>query len=623
MRNKKKTEGMAKFGRLRLLKKHANMGNMSLGHWIYLKKPWREHLVVKKLKNVVLFCLFIAFSNSVGSSSEDRPATVLPPAMRQNPLQLSQVRLDGELGARYIAATCNLVTRTDRYGLETLASSASGKPGALWWDWPGDQIGRWFSVLHVARGYGWAPAQEQCKSAIETILPHQTKEGNFGPPGSFKSDDIRIPSGNAFALRGLMDAYADTADPRILDAARKLARYCQSIAPSWETRQKGMLHEFFGHCIDGLVALYEQGGDRWALELAERMARHAGRTPHTHHSLSLCRGLIDLARVTGKQEYLDKVEDYLAWCREHQTVTGGLPETMPQSDQDEGCGLADWIVVNLMMHQMSGRERYLDDAEHTLVNHFFMNQFHTGGFGHRTFTQEIVGGKLWQGWEGKFGSENPGCCSLWGQWALGQLGRYIVTQSGDAVSVNLYPSAEITLPKQGVRLIISGDFPRMTKATIRVEYEKPQTFTLALRIPSWASSMNVTCNGVPVESPQKGRRMLLKREWKGVTTIDIAFPHELRTVPWPEKKPIGFAVFDGPLCLGLSSESADPKLPWAVLVDDSNQPIPDKAGRPQVVNPSDNTKKPLVPINSKWLTPDEKDPARWRILFSTKQDHRA
>ena len=65
-----------------------------------------------------------------------------------------------------------------------------------------------------------------------------------------------------------------------------------------------------------------QPDDRWALELAEHLARTAGRTPHTHHSLSLCRGMIDLARVTGRKEYLDKVEDYLAWCREHRIVFG-------------------------------------------------------------------------------------------------------------------------------------------------------------------------------------------------------------------------------------------------------------------------------------------------------------
>jgi DUF1680 family protein len=448
-------------------------------------------------------------------------------------------------------------------------------------------------------------------------LPLQTNDGNFGRPGSLKSDDGRIPSGNCFALRGLMDAYADTHDPRFLESARRLGRYFEAIAPKWEKSSDGKLHEFYGHCLDGLVALYEQGGDQWALDLAKRLAKNAGRTGHTHHSLSLCRGLIDLARVTGDNQYLKKAEDYLVWCRENRTASGGLSEAMPKSEQDEGCALADWVVVNLMMFQLTGQQRYIDDAEHTLVNHLFMNQFHTGGFGHRSFSQEIVGGKQWQGWEGKFGSENPGCCSLWGQWALGQVARFIVTQSADTVSVNLYPSAEITLPERGVRLQITSDFPRMTKARIRMECEKPQTFTLALRVPPWANLMVVKSDGGRVDMPDAGRRAILSRNWKGVSTVDIEFHSEVRTVSWPEKAPKGVAVFDGPLCLGLSSSDAKIDLPWAVQVNVAGQPVLDEKGRPQVIEPFGNTVRPLEPINARWLTPDEKDPARRRILFQT------
>ena len=547
--------------------------------------------------------------------SEERQVKMLPKEELQQPIPLSQVQLRGELGARYMAATCNLVTRTDRYSLDSFAASAAARPGALWWDWPGDQIGRWLSVLHVAEGLGWTPAAANREAVADVVLPLQTKDGNFGKPDSLKSDDVRIPSGNAFALRGLVDAYADTHDPRFLASARRLARYFEAIAPKWEKSQEGKLHEFYGHCLDGLVALYEQGGDRWALDLAKRLAKNVGRTTHTHHSLSLCRGLIDLARVTGDKEYLKKVEDYLAWCRENQTVSGGLPEEMPKSEQDEGCGLADWVVVNLMMFQVTGNDRYLDDAEHTLVNHFFLNQFHTGGFGHRSFSQQIVGGKQWQGWGGKFGSENPGCCSLWGQWALGQVARFIVTQSADTVSVNLYPSAEITLPDRGVRLQISSDFPRMTTARIRVECEKPQEFTLALRVPSWANLVAVKCLGAHTGISADGRRALLPRKWKGASTVVAEFLTEVRTVSWPLKNPKGVAVFDGPLCMGLSSSAANVDVPWTVRLDASGQPLLDRAGRPQVIEPLSKTVKPLEPINSRWLTPDEKDPARWRILF--------
>ena len=117
-------------------------------------------------------------------------------------------------------------------------------------------------MLHVAEGYGWTPAGWHRRAVADVILPLQAKDGRFGPPEAEASKDVRLLSGNAFALRGLMDAYADTRDIRFLNAARKLARYFETIAPAWETRREGKLHEFFGHCIDGLVALYELGGDR-------------------------------------------------------------------------------------------------------------------------------------------------------------------------------------------------------------------------------------------------------------------------------------------------------------------------------------------------------------------------
>jgi DUF1680 family protein len=580
----------------------------------------RRHDTMNNNSRTLLLTAVAVIMLSQHSPADDRSCELLAKEKMPQPLAFADVHLSGELGTRYMAAVCNILNRTDRYTLDSFAASAASRPGTLWPDWPGDQPGRWLSVLHVAEGSsGWPSAAAYRQAVADAVLPLQTADGYFGKPGTLKSDDSRIPSGNAFALRGLLDAYADTHDPRYLDSARKLARYFETIAPDWERRAPGgNLHEFYGHCLDGLVALYEQGGDQWSLDLAKRLAKNAGRTEHTHHSLSLCRGLIDLARVTGDKQYLQRAADYLAWCRENQLVTGGLPEGMPSSPQDEGCGLADWLVVSAMMFQLTGDDRYLDDAEHTLVNHFFMNQFHTGGFGHRTFSQEIVGGKHWQGWEGQFGSENPGCCSLWGAWAMGQLSRYVVTETGDTISVNLYPTAQIVIPNRGVRLDISGDFPRMTKAHIRVVCETPQTFALALRIPPWADSMTVECNGAAVETPKNSRRVLISRQWSGAAEVATEFAHKVRTVPWPARNPKGAAIFDGPLCFGLASDKANVDLPWTVLVDAAGRPTLDKDGRPQAIELSAGTPVALAPVSSRWLTPEAKDPARQRIMFQTQ-----
>jgi hypothetical protein len=551
-------------------------------------------------------------------SNERQASASLPEATlsAQSPLPFGGIRFSGEYGTRFAAAAAHLLTWTDLYTLDSFVAATAGRPGSLWWDWPGDQIGRWLSVVHVARGYGWSGEAWPPQTLLEAVLPYQTEAGHFGPEAS--AADVRLLSGNAFALRGMMDAYADTADARFLEVARRLGRFFERIAPDWEMRRDGHLHEFYGHCIDGLVALYAQAGDRWALDAAERIAAHAGRTEHTHHSLSLMRGLVDLAEATGKREYLDRVEDYLAWCRESRSVTGGLPEAMPVSEQDEGCGLADWIVVNMMMAAATGQARYVDDAEHTLVNHFFFNQFHTGGFGHLSFGQEVVGGKRWQGWGGRFGSENPGCCSLWGMWALGQAGRYAVTESGDTVFVNLYAEADVALPEKGARLEIRGDFPRMSEARVRVACAEPRRFTLALRVPAWVEAAEVWCGGERVQTPVRGGRALISRAWAGTTDVDIAFKSGLRLVPWPEAKPLGVGVFDGPLCLCLPATAGDLDASWSALVDGSGRLLLDAVGCPQVIDPSGRAAS-LESLSAGWLLPDAKDPVLRRILFSTRR----
>lgn len=536
-------------------------------------------------------------------------------APSHTPLPLGAATYGGELGTRYQAATANLLTRPERYPVSSFRSNITGEPGALWTGWPGDQLGRWYSVLHVAEAYGWTPAARNRAEIAEVALPLQNEHGDFGPLLPLDQTDGRVPSGNAFALRGLVDAYRDTGEQRYLEAARRLARYFEAAAPSWREAESGGLHCFYGHCLDGLVALYEEVGDGWVLALARDLASHAGRAGHTHHALSMYRGVLDLYRVTGEARYLARAEDYLAWCSENRTVSGGLPEAMPASGQDEGCGLADYVIVNLMAYSLTGKETYLDDAERTLVNHLSMNQFHTGGFGHRAFGQEILGGKEWQGWDGEFGSENPGCCSLWGQWALGTLGSYIVTTSGDTLEVNLYPCATVHVPAPDVRLEIVSDYPRMGHARVTVLARPGEEFALALRVPAWAEGLVASCGGTEYVG-RPGQRVVIRRHWQAGDAVELRFPSRLRAVRWPDASASAFGVYDGPLCLGLSSEGGDVERFAYVPLRRSGNPIDDGTGHVRPLDEAgERAEGVLAPIGEGWLNPDVKAPHRIRVLF--------
>jgi hypothetical protein len=551
------------------------------------------------------------------SACTGRRATSARPAgsSERTAIPFRHLTLKGEYGARFAAATANLLTRQDRYSIASYKSSATGTPGALWWDWPGDQIGRMLSVMHVAEGYGWTPAAVLRKAVGDAVLPLQTRLGNFGPKPPFDRKDPRLISGNAFALRGLLDAYEDTRDSRYREAAKKLGRYFQRSFAAWKDNGKGMLHEFYGHSIDGLVRLYTLGGETWALDLAEKAAALSGRTAHTHHSLSMDRGVIDLSWVRGDKSILDRVADYLEWCRENRIVSGGLPESMPMSGEDEGCALADYVIVNLMMFRATGKDSYLDDAEHTLVNHLFMNQFHTGGFGHRSYAADVIGGRQWQGWEGRFGSENPGCCSMWGQWALGQAGAFIVTLKGNAIEVNLYPCVSVELPDFEGRLDIESDFPRMKRALLTVHCDKPFRSTFRLRVPAWAEGVEVALNGEAGAGRFEAGRVVLDREWRSGDRVMLGFAGAFRLVPWPDKGSEAAAIYDGPLCLGLSSAVADVRAFDRILVAADGKPALSANGQPQAVDSGGRVVTSLRPIAEDWLSPDVHNPHRLRVLF--------
>ncbi len=528
---------------------------------------------------------------------------------------LADVRLSGELGTRYQAATCNVLTHKDRYSLESFRADALGERGPLWWDWPGDQIGRYLSVLHVARLTGWTPASAERDDILNAVLPGQRQGGNFGLENP-DIKDVKVISGNAFALRGLLDAYEDSGDRRALAAARRLAKFFEVQFDYYKDRgPQGSMHEFYGHCLDGLVRLYELGGDAWVLDLAQRIASRTGLTAHTHHSLSMYRGVMDFYRLSGNEDYLKRTLAYLNWVRSIRAVTGGMPESMPSYHEDEGCALSDYVVVNLQVFAATGRDEYLDEAENTLVNHFAMNQFHTGGFGHRSYTQEIVGGKDWQGWGGKFGSENPGCCSMWGQWGLANVGQYIVSEYEGAIEVNLYPDAEISLPGRGIRIVMHGDYPRMRETYLTIYSKGPMTFDLHLRVPKWAQSVRVSVNARKAAPKQMGRRLVLHRTWRFGDRVKVQFESPFRLVHWPKEDSLTAAIFDGPLCLALSSVDSKVDGDWKVAVTKDGKLALDSSGQPVVQSGTGEAAGPLRPIGEDWLSPELSNPHRLRVLF--------
>ena len=77
-------------------------------------------------------------------------------------------------------------------------------------------------------------------------------------------------------------------------------------------------------------------------------------------------------------------------------------------------------------------------------------------------------------------------------------------------------------------------------------------------------------------------------------------------------------VFDGPLCLGLSSAEANVDGDWEIATSADGKPVVRPSGRPAIIGEKGEADVLLRPIADDWQSPDLHNPHRIRVLFKTK-----
>jgi uncharacterized protein len=113
---------------------------------------------------------------------------------------------------------------------------------------------------------------------------------------------------------------------------------------------------------------------------------------------------------------------------------------------------------------------------------------------------------------------------------LPSIGRYIYSQSEDGLWVNLYIGGQASTTLQGCKVIVrqTTQYPWEGKVKLRVTSEKPEEFTLHLRVPGWAGEPAVTVNGEKVSLPASKGYVHIHRQWSGGDTVGLSFPLEIQ-----------------------------------------------------------------------------------------------
>ena len=391
-------------------------------------------------------------------------------------------------------------------------------PGRRYTEYSGDISGRWIGAAAFL-----APLYPKPFAAFPAIMArisgYQKPDGHFGAdqqlPAIDPKRDTPILWGNGRLLIGLVEVYQRTGDRKALTAAQKLGDYFIATDPVYNKIEnlgvggaysEGFVTCYFS-CIEGLVALgcvtkdnrYVDEGKRIA-DLALTIKSFDG--IHCHGRLTAVRAFADLYAATGDPHWRQAAErDWQTFMERYRLPTGGLKELLDRNCiRDEGCAQSDWLRLNLSLWRLTGRGRYLDEAERCLKGHFIFNQFPNGGAGHRNLHQ--IDGQPVAFDRG--GEEAWWCCSE--HWARAgvDLARFAVTSTERGPCINLAIDCQGTITGPGGKwkvtlretedgLHITLQSPGATKATVRIH--RPAWAREAARIetPKSLSLRNQRC----------------------------------------------------------------------------------------------------------------------------------
>ena len=427
-------------------------------------------------------------------------------------------------------------------------------------EFSGDVSGRYLGALATVAQFGGTKFPELDRVAAK-IVKLQKADGHFGDPFSTNEvtkSDMATMWGNGRLLIGLLEYFRLNPSPEIIACASRLGDCFIELGPRFN--DSAIMEKFSGdqvavgyicwtQIIEGLVELNRITHDGKYLVLAGQIAVNTHRYPkeHSHGFVCALRGILELYRVTHDDQWLKKVET--EWdgiiASGNLLPQGALPEVFkPLIKRDEGCAEADWLRFNLGLWAETRNPRYLDNAELTLFNEFFFNQYSTGDYGHHVLSADgiaPVGIRAW--W----------CCTFHGLRAFPDIFRaafraeparlcYDLPVDGQGIAAGLTMQADSTLAQDaGVTLTV-------TKADAAEH-------VLSIRQPGWASALELQLNRRSFTGVAQAGAVEVRRRWQKGDKLIVHYVMRTRLLPNPSDAG-RVAIWHGPWLLGVDEQDS-------------------------------------------------------------------
>jgi len=282
---------------------------------------------------------------------------------------------------------------------------------------------------------------------------------------------------------------------------------------------------------------------------------------HAVRATYMYSGMADIAALENDKKHLNAItriwEDIV--CKK-MYVTGGIgasggnegfagPYVLPNmTAYCETCASIGNIFFNHRLFLFHGDAKYYDIIEKTLYNSMLSGVSLSADRFFYPNPLESKGQHKRQAWFG------CACCPSNISRFMPALPGYIYAQTVRDIYVNLYASneAEISQGDKKVYIVQKTNYPWDGRVEITVEPEKPEVFTLRLRIPGWVrneaipgglykftstsrENFSFSVNGKDVKYSVLKGYAVIKRRWKKGDRVLIDFPMPVRMVRADER----------------------------------------------------------------------------------------
>lgn len=486
--------------------------------------------------------------------------------------------------------------------LDFVLSDISFKYKRRFSEYSGDVSGRMIGALHAAENI-LGVTSPILQPLLDQLKTFQKSDGHFGvdqnlAAGADQKRDMPILWGNGRMLLALAEYCRDQKNPELLAIATKLGDYVVSTRPYYGKKENfekvgGSAASGFTTCypslIDGLTILSEITHQQKYADEARYIAGLAQldkefTNHHSHGRMTAYRGMLEIDRLQGTSDFTAEIAKNLRTIKQkYQMPTGGITEMFDlEYPRDEGCAEADWIRINYLLWQATGNSRYLDEVEFVLRNHLYAVQMSNGSFGHHVFTTLTDGThKYPDGGITNKSTDAYWCCAMHDTQLLSEAARWGIVCSNNQYYITWLSESKAEFTKDNQKFSITVTKKTPVSWVVELKAKQKTGITLNLRIPGWASSININGEEQRVDSGW----FTVSAEWNGTQIYNIHTPMPIRlTGPYqsqrddkePDRLFSGPDMYTLPLCAVSPDILSTTAVPQILFAEDSaiNEEIP-------------------------------------------------